>query len=330
MVKPKVYICAHPQDLSQYKQMLSEQMRLLLRCEIYTDDELTNDRFIHYWMLRDMRMFLVPVTRRLLTEKNAAMRKIRFAREHQIPVIPWLMEDDLEELFVQRCGEMAYLRRDEPLDTFVKEFRMDRKSVLRIRDAFDGAVYLDTQPHDIRYARQMQGLIHQCSYCENLGFSSDQQPQKGQIYVLVITENMLKNPMSARKRYETAKALNLPTMAVMMYELDLARIQDAFPWVTQAIDPFDEDDLENAMLDALEQAQIRYTYERTPEQTYLLGLAFLNGVDVQMDRSCGVAYIRQAAGEGYQEAREKLISLQHLGDGVGMWRDHNESDFFGF
>ena len=166
MVKPNVYICAHPLDLPLYKQFLSDQMRMLLWCEIYTDDDLSNDRFIHYWMLRDMRLFLVPVTRRLLTEKNMAMRKIRFAREHQIPVIPWLMEDDLEELFTKCCGAMPYLQREEPLDTLIREFRMDRKTVQRIRGAFDGMVFLDAQPCDSRFVRHMQCLIHQCACCD--------------------------------------------------------------------------------------------------------------------------------------------------------------------
>ncbi len=330
MVKPKVYICAHPQDLPIYKKMLTEQMQLLMWCDIYTDDELSTDRFVHYWMLRDMRFFLVPVTRRLLSENNMAMRKVRFAREHQIPVIPWLMEDGLEKLFALRCSGMPYLRREEPLDTFVKEFRMDRKTVLRIRDAFDGVVYLDAQPCDSRFVRQMQCLIHRCACCDNLGFSPYPQPQEGQIYMLVLTEQMLKNPELALTHYETAKALNLPTIAVMMYELDPKRIQDAFPWVSQVIDPYDEGELEYVLMDALELAGIRYSSEMKPEQMYLLGLAFLNGVDMEMDRSRGIAYIRQAAYANWGEAKEKLTSLQHIGDGVGMWGDRCESDISGF
>ena len=330
MVKPKAYICAHPQDLPQYKKMLADTLQRLLWCEIYTDDELTNDRFIHYWLLRDMRLFLVPVTRQLLTEKSIAMRKIRFAREHQIPVIGWLMEDGLEELFLKCCGPIPYLRREESPDVFLKEFRMDRKTVLQIRDAFDGMVFLDAQPCDSRFVRHMQRLIHQCACCDNLGFSPYPQPKEGQIYVLVLTEQMLKHPELALQRYETAKALNLPTIAVTMYALDFERIQAVFPWVTQTVDPYDEGELEYVLMDALEQAGIRYSFEMTEEQMYLLGLAFLNGIDMEMDRSRGIAYIRQAAFAGCDEAKRKLEVLQHLGDGVGNWRESHESGISGF
>lgn len=331
MERPKVYICAHPQDLPLYAPMLKKQLQMHWLCEVLTDEELTQDPFIRYWLLRDVRLFVMPVTRRLLTEGGIAMRNYRFAREHLIAVMPWLMEDGIEELFTQKCGCMPFLRRDDSPELFLREFRMDRQTALRIRDTFDANVFVSTHPYDQRYARQLKCMIHGCWCCGNFGFPNRKEPEKGQIFVLALTHHTLEDASVQMEAYKKALELGLPVIAVEMMEVAHDRVRSVFPDVQEIVDCYDETELESAMLDALEAARIWITHDNTPEREYLLGLAFIHGVDVEVDRQYGVRLLESAAHCGWQEAKEKLRRMQHLGDCIrferGQW---HESGFSGF
>lgn len=56
--------------------------------------------------------------------------------------------------------------------------------------------------------------------------------------------------------------------------------------------------------------------KKTRYETYLLGLAYLNGIDVEVDQERGIALIRKAANKGEVEASRKLVDLYLYGEGV--------------
>ena len=65
--------------------------------------------------------------------------------------------------------------------------------------------------------------------------------------------------------------------------------------------------------------KIKYDVVDTPEHAFLIGLAYLEGIDMEVDRKRAVELIETAAEEDLAEAMEKLIRMHK--DGVGVARD---------
>lgn len=56
--------------------------------------------------------------------------------------------------------------------------------------------------------------------------------------------------------------------------------------------------------------------KKTRYETYLLGLAYLNGIDVEVDQERGIALIQKAANKGEVQASRKLVNMYLYGRGV--------------
>lgn len=63
--------------------------------------------------------------------------------------------------------------------------------------------------------------------------------------------------------------------------------------------------------------------EGDPEHSCFIGLAYLNGIDVEVDRERALGLITGAAKAGVPEAMQKLVNMLHSGDGVA--RDYHAS-----
>ena len=60
--------------------------------------------------LREMQLFVVPVTTKLLTKANRAMDvEVPFAFENHIPVLPLMQESGLDDVFIKEFGDLQYL-----------------------------------------------------------------------------------------------------------------------------------------------------------------------------------------------------------------------------
>ena len=60
-----------------------------------------------------------------------------------------------------------------------------------------------------------------------------------------------------------------------------------------------------------------------PQHDYYIGLAYLYGIDVEIDRAVAFSLIKRSAERGYAPAMEKLTEMYRNGDGVGV--DYSEA-----
>lgn len=63
--------------------------------------------------------------------------------------------------------------------------------------------------------------------------------------------------------------------------------------------------------------------ENNPEHNYFLGLAYLDGIDVEVDREKAINFIIDAAEMNYVDAMNKLVSLYCKGEAVSV--DYNKA-----
>ena len=100
--KPRVYFTCHPQDFENYFEKISNDVISLYDCAIYYTKDLSSDieREDLDLELGQMNLFIVPITFKLLSESNRAMQKdISYAKEKNIPIIPFMVENGLDALY---------------------------------------------------------------------------------------------------------------------------------------------------------------------------------------------------------------------------------------
>lgn len=124
--KPKVYFCCHPQDFDKYFEDISDEILSKQNCVIWypanreaaCEEEYQDD-------LKQMQLFIVPVTTAFLcTENRAVDVEVPFALENHIPVLPLMQEPGMEELFNRKCGDLQFLDK-----SMRKHMNIQRKAV---------------------------------------------------------------------------------------------------------------------------------------------------------------------------------------------------------
>ena len=101
--RPKVYFCAHPEDVKNHLAEISADILTKQPgVAIWYDDgsfRKTCTQEERELTLSEMQMFVMPITKKLLSSPNAGLKDFRFASEHKIPVLPLMQESGLETEF---------------------------------------------------------------------------------------------------------------------------------------------------------------------------------------------------------------------------------------
>ena len=108
--KPRVYFCCHPEDFSKYFETVANEVLEKQNCTIWYVDEDTSRDDEFFGDLKQMQLFVMPVTTNLLCSPNVALdSEFKFAVENHIPVLPLMQENGLEKLFNEKCGDLQFL-----------------------------------------------------------------------------------------------------------------------------------------------------------------------------------------------------------------------------
>lgn len=349
--KPRVYFCCHPADFDRCFTPISDEILAKQDCSIWYDAEpetaYDNEEF--RMDLGQMQLFVVPVTTRFLCEPNRGRDvEFAFAVDCQIPILPLMQEGGLEELFNETCGNLQTLNKynrdrmaisyDEKLEKFLASVLVGDELAGRIRSAFEAYIFLSYRKMDRRYAQELMRLIHENEFCRDIAIWYDEfltpgedfnetirnALQKSSLFALVVTPNILRpNAMNEdnfvmKTEYPMAQAEGKPVFPAEIRTTNKHQLREKFPGLPGCADARIAHD-EEAFADALQGAVEKMNLPKgdaSPEKDYLIGLAYLSGVDMEVDRERAVARIRAAADAGYTEAMEKMVSMYRTGEGV--------------
>ncbi len=182
--KPRVYFCCHAEDFSKFFESISDEILQLQNCAIwYKDGEIPQEKLLPD--LRQMQLFVMPVTSRLLRTENEALSvEFQFAMEQHIPVLPLMQESGLSDLFNQRCGDLQFLDKHQTDSTAIsygEKLKRYLASVLigdelaeKIRAAFDAYVFLSYRKKDRQYAQELMRLIHKNDFARDIALWYDE------------------------------------------------------------------------------------------------------------------------------------------------------------
>lgn len=348
--KQHVYYTGYPADVERCLDQIAEDILSRQNCAIYYDAEpeaaWVEEELRHE--IEQMQLMVIPVTGQFLYRSNRAREvELPLALELHVPVLPIMLEPGIGADFNERCGDLQFMDRyaDDPtampyaerLDQFLQNILVGDTSMEKVRAAFTAYAFLSYRKKDRRYAQEMMRLIHKNDFCRDLAIWYDEFLTPGEnynnaieaslrkcnVFVMVITPNILEpdNYVMLRE-YPAAQGLDKPIMPLVAIQTSQEALADRYKGLPPCTDVHDEAALAAFLRDCLQET-MQEGCGSTAEHEYYIGLAYLNGIDVEVDRERGLACIRHAAEHGLPEAMGQLADMYYRGNGV--IRDYEEA-----
>ena len=354
--KPKVYFTCHPIDFERAFRSICEDIFKVYDCAIFYTEDMARplDEETREIDLNTMNLFVIPVTFRLLTEANRAMDEdFVFAKEHHIPVLPIMLESGIDEIYSRKdkFGEMQYISPDDTdssrrgyakqLVSFFDAVFLSKEIVEKVRGAFDAYIFLSYRKKDRRYANELMRMIHERPELQRLAIWYDEFLTPGESFMenirkildesrmmaLLVTPRILEKPNGnpnfiMEKEYPAARESGTPVLPAQMVGTDREQLRLDYADIPDPIDVYDESVFDEHFLNRLRELITEENGE-DPERSCLVGLAYLYGIDVEINKERGVKMITAAANAGLPEAMEHLREMYRQGVGVSV--DYQEA-----
>lgn len=339
--KPRVYFTCHPEDLSACLDRVCKDIFLTHDCAIYYTEDMTAplDEETLNADLGQMNLVVVPISYKLLREKNRAMQvDIAYAKENNIPILPLMMESGIDTLYSmeENFGERQYLT-PEVKGTSSESYKGKLKNYLdtilvsgemadRIRAAFDAYVFLSYRKKDRKYADELMRIIHAIPGCRDIAIWYDEFLTPGESFVsniesamdnsrlfaLLVTPNILEEDNYVlREEYPAARRKGMDILPTEMVNTDRERLFALFDGIPSPI--MTEDKEFSASFIGMLEKIAKSENDNDPEHNFLIGLAYLDGIDMEVDRPRALQLIENSANEGLPEAMEKMYHIYHDG-----------------
>ncbi|MBR3363480.1 MAG: tetratricopeptide repeat protein [Solobacterium sp.] len=351
--KLRVYFCCHPEDLSKtFDPITNEILHMYGNAGIWFHDPADNENELYdseRTALNDefaadlalMQLFVVPVTARFLfSDDPARTLEFTYAVEHHIPVLPLMQEGGLESEFNRICGDMQFLYKDDrdptalPYEDKLKKFLdsvlIGDELAAKVRAAFDAYIFLSYRKKDRKYAREIMRLIHQNDFCRDIAIWYDEYLtpgesfndaiaealQKSRLFALVVTPSLLENPNYVMQiEYPQAREADKNILPIIARETDYEQMQFLYKDIDQGIDKDDSVKLSDALKQRLGDIA-REEVKDEPVHLFFMALAYLSGIDVEVNHERALSLMTDAAEADLPEAYEKLVTMYNTGEGV--------------
>ncbi|MBO4474107.1 MAG: TIR domain-containing protein [Clostridiales bacterium] len=245
---------------------------------------------------------------------------------------------------------------EEVLKTFLTSVLIGDELAEKVRDAFDAYVFLSYRKKDRRHAQRLMRLIHENPQFRDIAIWYDEflvpgegfneaiadAFRKSALFAMVVTPHLLEEgnyvmrveyPM-ARDRKNGSGDNEFEIVPVEMYEdIDAVEGKDwridrealegheefKYKRIEDLQDEHQKDAMDSAFVAALERIAKKCN-DGSAQHRFFIGLAYLNGIDVEVDYARALGLLESAAADPKPcfEATEKLVEMYQTGDGVNL------------
>lgn len=350
--KPRVYFTCHPEDFERYFDKICEDIFRTHDCAIYYAKDMAGalSEETREVDLERMNLFVIPVTFRLLHTGNRTMGEdFPFAQGKHIPVLPIMMEPGLDQFYSQedKFGELQYLNSyshdateisyEDKLKRYLESVLVSDELANRIRAAFDAYIFLSYRKKDRKYANELMRLIHSNPFCRDIAIWYDEFLTPGEnfsetikealnrsdLFTLLVTPNLVNEPNYVQsKEYPEAHRAGKSILPVEMEETDRENLERKFADLPECVDVREKELFRTRLQETVSRIAVQEN-DDDPTHNYLIGLAYFEGIDVEVDRERGLKLITSAAEAELPEAMHRLRSM--YADGVGVEVNYQES-----
>ena len=346
--RSRIYFSCHKDDKEKYLNKTCKDLFSVLDCVIYYTDDMDADYSEELRQdLEQMNLFVIPVTRELLfSECRTVNVDMHYAIEKGIPILPLVMDEDLSIRFEEIFGKLHYLVPDKydntaipyhkKLEFFLNTTLISDELRKRVQKAFDEYVFLSYRKKDRRYAIELMRLMHANPQLRRIAIWYDEYLVPGERYdkaieeameassefMLLVTPHLLEDGNYVlTTEYPLAIKIFGNILPIEMVPTDRDMLKQKYPDISDVIEGNEGEELSERFINRLKS----YAHKKSaddPVHNYLLGIAYLEGIDVEVDREYALTYIRSAAEADLPEAVLKLSRIYH--DGIGVKRNWSQ------
>lgn len=340
--KPKVFFCCHPDDFSLYFPEISKDILDKQDCAIWFSENADFSPSEDYLQdLSQMQLFVFPVTLKLLCTENFAMdTAFPYALKQHIPVLPLIQEAGLQDIYSEKFGSLQFLDKHiqdctaltygEKLDRYLESTLIGSDLAAKIRAAFDAYIFLSYRKKDRKYALELMRLIHKNPLCQDIGIWFDEYLipgenfndviksalNKSDLFLLTVTPNLINEPNYIMEtEYPLAKVGGKPILPAELLPTDHHELSEKYRGIPTCVNAYNDDELSGALMASIKALAIREN-DASAEHKFFIGLAYLGGVDVEVNYEKAFTLIHDAAEAGLIEAMKKLAEMYHDGNGI--------------
>ena len=313
--KPRVYFTCHPSDFEKYFDKVCEDIFKTHDCAIYYTEDMSAP-IAEQDLATDLgsnNLFVIPVTFKLLTQPNRAMdTDFAYAKQAHIPVLPFLMEPGIDAFYSapDKFGELQYLNPystdlteisyEEKLKKYLESVLISDEMAARVRAAFDAYIFLSYRKKDRRYANELLRLIHRNPECRDIAIWYDEFLTPGEsfrdsiekilhdskLFALLVTPNLLEEPdgkpnFVMGQEYPAAKEAGVEILPAEMEPTDKNALGEKFADIPECVDVHDDTAFRQRFLETIQKVA-KAANDTDPEHNFLIGLAYLEGIDVEV------------------------------------------------
>ena len=362
--KRKVLFVCHSRDFSACYEEIVNDILLTYDCAVFCpkdqEQPLANDPEDEMLLLFGFNLIVIPVSRRLLdpSAQNRAMyyfRKIRGQR----PVLPLLLEQIPEYLYADEdnFGARQYLefyKKDinatgvpyhKKLAVFLNSVLGDADMQKKIRAAFTARIFLSYRKKDRQYADLLMREIHKCKDLQNIAVWYDEFLVPGEefnkliaekisssnLFILLVTPFLYEKHKDGKdnyvvsEEYPAAQTAEIPVLPVEAASADREKLISAFPKIPPCISMYDNGGLHEKILRRIKNRKT-IDAEKVAENTCLIGVAYLQGIEVKINFTIGMSLIKEAAQTGFINAMRYLSEVYENGDFVPV--NYDEAQYW--
>ena len=356
--KPRVYLTCHPEDVPVTMSLIREDILRHANCAIWHDEEPEApwERSELQAALDEMQLVVLAVSSKFLHEPSRARDvELKYALAHHIPVLPIMLENGLPiefnrvtdtqiQVIDRYITDPTATPYEEVLDTYLKSVLISDELAEQVRDAFDAYVFLSYRKKDRRHAQRLMHLIHENRQFRDIAIWYDEflvpgenyndairdAFEKSGLFALAVTPNLLEAnnyvmqieyPLAQQRKQQKG---DLEIVPVELYETDRGdprtdpqRLAADYEGIPTLQDEHCKPEMNAAFLEALSRIA-RKENDGSARHRFFIGLAYLGGIDVEIDPERALELIRSAAEDEAPcfDATEKLVDMYRTGDGV--------------
>ncbi len=326
--KQKLFFLCHPDSVALCREKMIQDILSLQNCVIYCyeQSEMFSENELQL-NISQMQIVVIAITERFLRETDRfSVAVMALASEMHIPVLPVLFEPHLDRLFESTFGDLQYIDAvtvdetgipyQERLAGYFDRLLFGTELIDRVKKNFHGSIFLSYRKKDRIYAHKLMKTIHAYPFMRNIAIWYDEWLIPGEgfnhaieeaieecsLFCLAVTDHLAEpGNYVMRIEYPMACTKGKDIMAVEMQP-----IHYDFPF-----EVIDIREMQGILMQVFSDQK-----PMASEEMYLTGMAYLNGIEVEVNHEYAVSMIENSAEQNNVEAIERLITMYHSGQGV--------------
>lgn len=332
-----LFIC-HPSDRKRYYQSIKKDIFSVNdQCMIFSEEK-GNPEEIEK-VFNQINMVLIPITSRLLKSESKALDiEVTFALKKHIPILPIVVEkiSGFSLLYDKRFPHIQYLDKTirettgipyiHKLKRTIELYTVGLDQEEKIRAAFEVHVFLSYRKKDRAYAEELLAFIHQKPENKDIAVWYDEFLNPGErwndrikdaidqcdAFSIIVTPNVLEEGnFVQQKEYPRARRKEKEIKPVMFEKTDISKLKEKFPGIPDPV-PYSKQQRIADDFNALLRKERKDVCDKDLMKQYYMGLAYLYGVGVEIDREYAVEVIEKAAMEVKTEPADPLKTVAEI------------------